>query len=238
MPNRSPADVIRQVRPPRGQWLALDLTLHNLIILAYPEFRFPKLLVGEPQWVKETRFDLSARMSTNATQAEVTAMVRSLLAQRFGLRTHTEQRTVDVYALTLVKPGKLGPGLTPALTACVVWRMIGGKVPDECDLYRRVGGSGVTISAATITDLIDVMSLRAMFPSRRLQSAIDRPIVDRTGLDGFFQVIGPSPDGPAGGAVTGSFFSLLEEQLGLKLAPARAPADVLVIDSVKMPDPD
>ena len=67
----------------------------------------------------------------------------------------------------------------------------------------------------------------------KLSSAIDRPVVDRTGLEGYFQIIGPSPFNNGG-----SFFTVMEEQLGLKLTRAKAMVDVLVIDSVSMPEPD
>ena len=70
--------------------------------------------------------------------------------------------------------------------------------------------------------------------------AIDRPVVDRTGLTGYFQFIGPSLLAAAriDAEQNGSFFTLIQEQLGLKLTRARAMVDVLVIDSVSMPGPD
>lgn len=226
-------------RPPPGQWRLLGLTLKNVIIIAYPEFRLPGLIVGDPTWVKETRFDLQPRMSPTATHTEVQAMLRHLLEDRFALRTHVDQRLLDVYLLTLKTPGKLGPGLTRAATACIVWRLTGGRVPDECDAYRRHGGEGAfTTSVATIPDLITVMSMTGAIGAPSLAgvtSAIDRPVVDRTGLEGYFQIVGPSP---IGAQPNGSFFTLMEEQLGLRLTRAREMVDVLVIDSVTMPDPD
>src|SRR5688572_2224678 len=97
-------------RPPPGQWGLRAVTLHNAIILAYPEFRLPGLVIGGPDWIRETRFDLQARMSPSATHAEVQTMFRRLLAERFGLRTHTERRLLDVYLLSVATPGTLGPG--------------------------------------------------------------------------------------------------------------------------------
>jgi len=241
-PTRSMAESLTGLtRRSPGQWQLLGLTLQNAIVIAYPEFHLPGLLVGGPEWIKEARFDLQARMSPAATHADVQMMFRHLLEDRFTLRTHVEQRTLDVYLLTLKTPGRFGPGLTPAPSACVVWRMTGGRLPDECDLYRRRGGEGAfTISAGTMSDLISAMTLTAVAPpSMRMTSAIDRPVVDRTGLEGYFQFIGPSPMGGRGNAGSdGSFFTLLEEQLGLKLTRAREIVNVLVIDSVSMPEPD
>jgi uncharacterized protein (TIGR03435 family) len=74
---------------------------------------------------------------------------------------------------------------------------------------------------------------------------IDRPVVDRTGLTGYLDLqlyydYGPfigsfMPARPPAGV---SFFTALEEQLGLKLEPTREVMDVLVIDSVERPTPN
>ena len=175
-------------------------------------------------------------MRPTATHAEVETMMRRLLQNRFALRTHIEQRTLDVFLLTVATPGKLGPRLTQASTPCVLWRMTGGPVPEQCNLYGRAGlpvSGGMTLPAAPIADLITGWSLDGLFrPGQRLP--IDRPIVDKTGLEGYFQIIGPSamadPDG--------SFFTLVQEQLGLKLTRSREVVDVLVIDSASMPEPN
>ena len=237
-PERDIREVTR--RPPPGQWKLLSVTLQNAIIIAYPAFRLPGLVVGGPEWINETRFDLQGRMSPTATHVDVETMTRRLLAERFGLRTHTERRTLDVYVLTVATPGKLGPGLTPARTACVTWRLTGGRMPDECAVYRA-GSGGSATSVATMSDFITAMTLWALAPpSGGFVNAIDRPVVDKTGLEGYFQMIGPSPlaGGRIGADVNGSFFTLMEEQLGLKLTRAREMVDVLVIDAASMPEPD
>ena len=230
-------------RLPAGQWRLRGLTLQNAIILAYPQFRLPGLLIGGPDWMRETRFDLQARMSPTATHAEVQTMFRRLLEDRFALRTHLEQRTLDVYLLTLKTPGTLGPGLTPAPIPCVVWRLTGGRAPDQCNLYRTRGGEGAfTASAVSVSEFITAMTMVAAINASSMvgPTGIDRPVMDRTGLEGYFQIIGPSPMSASGPVAeqTGSFFTLMEEQLGVKLARAKEMVDVLVIDSVSMPEPD
>jgi uncharacterized protein (TIGR03435 family) len=221
-------------RAPPGQWNVVGLTLQEIITYIYPEFRLPGLLMGGPAWVRATRFDLQGRMSPTATPAEVKAMVRRLLEQRFGLRTHTEQRMLDVFVLTLAQPGKPGPGLTPASPVCVEWRKNGGAVPADCDLQRKGVTSGLTMPVETIADFITMLSLPAAIPRGPVDRFIlDRPIVDRTGLDGYFQIVGPSPM-----ASNPSFVSDMERELGLKLTRAREAVDVMVIESVSMPEPD
>lgn len=71
---------------------------------------------------------------------------------------------------------------------------------------------------------------------------LERPVVDRTGLDGRFDyevrfsgVSGPLSVSPASEPLGPDFFTALREELGLKLEPVTAPVDVLVIDSVQQP---
>jgi uncharacterized protein (TIGR03435 family) len=238
-PDRPPGEIVR--RPPPGQWRMFSATLHSVIINTYPEFRLPGLVVGGPTWVRETKFDVQGRMNPTTSPAQVQAMVQRLLDTRFALRTHIEKRTLDVFVLTQVQPGRLGPGMTPAAPACVDWRINGGPIPDGCDARRRLGVTiGSTLSAGTIAELITVYSLGAMVGLPN--TVIDRPIIDRTGLDGYFDMVGPSP--MAGGRPAansepeGSLFTLIQEQLGLKLTRARETVDVLVIDSASVPEPD
>src|SRR5688500_8249174 len=83
---------------------------------------------------------------------------------------------------------------------------------------------------------------------RRLQSSVDRPVVDETGLSGLYAwaltfdirsrtSASASPAAPEVRAVP-TIFTALEDQLGLKLTPRTAPYEVFVIDSVEMPTPD
>jgi uncharacterized protein (TIGR03435 family) len=93
----------------------------------------------------------------------------------------------------------------------------------------KLGPSGAALDAA------------ALMMSRSRD--IDRPIVNRTGLDGTFDLDlhfrdqQTSAAGPpsADGA---SIFTAVQEQLGLKLESQRMPMDVVVIDSVERPSPD
>jgi uncharacterized protein (TIGR03435 family) len=208
------------LRPPPGEWRLLGATLESVLATIYPEFRQQGFIVGGPAWLRETRFDLEGRMSPTAIQAEVQAMVRRLLDDRFGLRTHIEQRMMDVFVLTLARPGQFGPGLRRALSGCVTFRLANQPLPDEC----RIISDGFALPAHQISDLVSFVTLST--PGRR---AVDRPIIDRTGLDGYFRmVIRYQPIG-------GTLLQQMQEQLGLKLTPAREAVDVLVIDSAAMP---
>src|SRR5688572_2145028 len=104
---------------PNGQWFAQNSTLTDIMRRAFPDFAFPGSIVGGPRWAHETRFTIDARAASPAPPADLQAMARHLLADRFRLRTHVEQRPVDVYALVVAREDRrLGRGLRPSSAEC------------------------------------------------------------------------------------------------------------------------
>jgi uncharacterized protein (TIGR03435 family) len=178
-------------------------------------------------------------------------MIQSLLAERFGLKARYETREVPIFAMTLAKPGKMGPQLRqhPADdTSCSTaipppsaanLPTVAGGYPELCGGFLgmpstvsgrfRVGARNVTM------DFIG---------AHLVSNSLNRPVVDHTGLSGLFDVVMEwTPDtngGPSGieGPVdpTGpTFLEALSEQLGLKVESQKGPAEVLVIDHVERP---
>jgi uncharacterized protein (TIGR03435 family) len=184
--------------------------------------------------VREARFDIDARMDPTTTPGQLAQMISQLLADRFALRTHIEQRSVDVYALKLARDdGRLGAQLTRSDPSCVEALTARQPLPPQC---RATTTSGVQYRGMQISGFFRLLSVMG----------IDRPVLDRTGLTGYFDLQlrydhAPfsGPFGRLGSSVEGvSFFTALQEQAGLKLEPAREVVDVLVIDSVERPTPD
>jgi uncharacterized protein (TIGR03435 family) len=230
----------------QGRFVATNLPLRWLIAVAYAEEgREPNLdrIVGGPPWIDSVPFDIQATTNGPATPtATMRLMVQTLLKERFGLRMHTEQRSLPAYALLLNRDdGRLGPKLRPAETKTC------SDLTLEQSRERRCG-SGVYFdkeeqvavvygSNADIDALIDHIASPAV-------AAVDRPVVNRTGLSGRFDyelrfsiaagrvdpspAVGLNPSGPP-------IFTSLREQLGLRLDPVTAPTEVLVIDSVQQP---
>jgi bla regulator protein blaR1 len=64
-----------------------------------------------PKWVITDRYSIDARAAGNPTKDQMRLMVQSLLADRFQLAAHFATQEVPVFALTVVKDGKLGPKL-------------------------------------------------------------------------------------------------------------------------------
>jgi uncharacterized protein (TIGR03435 family) len=186
-------------------------------------------LFGGPSWLESDRFDIEAKTEGNPSQDEMKQMLQSLLEQRFHLKVHKETRQLPVYTLTLAKGGskmqtfkegdcmKYDPS-TPASASTPT------EPRDFCgfNILRqgRWNASGITIQQVTSA----------------LGDITNRPVIDKTGLSGLFDVhmeypedeLSPDSPGP-------SIFTAIQSQLGLRLESAKGPATVLVIDHVEKP---
>jgi len=141
-------------------------------------------------------------------------MLRSLLAERFQLKVHTESRNLPAYALVVSNSGsKLLPS-------------------------TGTGGPSKTMLGQLVVPKMGMAQLVQI-----LEFDVDRPVIDRTGLTGDFAIHlewtrerarTAAGDVPVDQSRP-SIFSALQEQLGLKLESIKAPVDVLVIDRVELP---
>jgi uncharacterized protein (TIGR03435 family) len=235
---------------PTGRIEWTNVTAGTLIGVAHQRFPFDVVeAVGAPDWVDRDRFDVIAQTRPDAASpprtAELTAMLRAMLAERFRLVTHWEQRERSVYVL-IAKPGSpLGPGIRTAPVGCgegVDALTGGGRAsmrPGRGPSCTFGGGPGnLQGNAVTV----------AMFARVLGGSELRRPVIDRTGLTGNYDIdlryrpdLGSRPDGPPPAPPdpdAPSIFTAVEEQLGLKLVADRAPVDVLVIDRLERPTAD
>src|SRR5579863_8818572 len=92
---------VQGVRPLPGR-LTADATLQVLIQYAYGVQPFQ--VVGDPQWISE-RYQIDARADANTNRDRMFLMLRSLLENRFQLKTHRETRDLPVYALVAARTG-------------------------------------------------------------------------------------------------------------------------------------
>jgi uncharacterized protein (TIGR03435 family) len=153
-------------------------------------------------------------------------MMQSLLEERFALKAHRETREGPVYRLVLAKQdGTLGPQLLKSNSEC------GDKPPASVPwalqaCHARTGPADMIMGATLFSGLTNA-----------LESLVDRRIIDETGLSGRFDVkLEWSRD--QSDVERPSIFTAIQEQLGLKLEPARGPISVVVIDSISRPTPD
>jgi uncharacterized protein (TIGR03435 family) len=215
----------------------------------YIEFAYKIWLSGEeekamlanlPDWVKTDRFDIEATAPLHATKDQYRLMMQALLADRFGLKIHFEQKEAPVLAMVLVKPGKPGPRLIPhAQGQACDEKPKPETYPIECyGYFARPSKDGMSLfgSRATSMDLVGkfVGSLGGS------SEEIGRRVVDQTGLTGLwdFTMEGPPPmqRSPLDAASTGpTVLEAVREQLGIKLKPTRAMVSVIVADHIERP---
>jgi len=204
------------------------VTLTNLQLRAIIQFAYgvnqPSRLAGVPDWANADRFDIVARgVVTNLEDRR--AMLQALLADRFKLAAHHEQRTMPIYTLVLARAdGRLGPSLKPSTADCAA---------ERCGV--RPGGPGeVNLVGAQMAAFGSILSITQ-----------GRPVVDGSGLTGSYDIQlsfapdtlnGRGADAAPVAEVRPSIFTALQEQLGLKLQAGSRPEDVLVIDHVSHPD--
>jgi bla regulator protein blaR1 len=239
---------------PGGRFRARNMTVRGLIAAAYgdpqplPSFR----VVGGPGWIDSDRFDIDARAETNLSDMpnqpgwspRGQLMLRALLADRFKMRARQETRESPAYALVTAKAGALGSQLRVSDGSDCAARVAGAPPPAAdvitCGGFRftppeRVSGRGLAM---------DDVARYLM-----LNTGLDRPVTNRTGLEGRYSfeldftrgLPPPAADAPpdAAAAPSGtSIFTAVREQLGLRLDATRAPLDVVVIESIERPSPD
>ena len=217
-----------QLGPPgHGAVTIRNLQLHRIIASS---FRVQDSMVFGPGWLDDMRYDIVGKgPDPNASNPEVWEMMRSLLAERFKLKYHIETREVPIYALTIAKGG---PKLIDGDKGRCAEDIKAGK---NCgDIIFPPFGSGIYNMpvAAFIGGLARVLQ--------------DRPIVDKTGLTGKYDVtVRWMPDGTKPEDLESipkenrpediSLFQAVEKQAGLKLEATKGPVQVVVVDSIEKP---
>jgi uncharacterized protein (TIGR03435 family) len=240
---------------PGGRVISPGTTVRQLILVAHGLQDLQ--LTGGPAWIASDLYAIDARTSTDATRASVRLMVKSLLADRFQLAAHVEQRELPAFTLVLAHgDGRLGPRLRRSGPDCApVTPPEGVPLPPP-----PPPGPGPAFTPVLPQDPIGPTCGFVNFPGwmsgRRLTIAhiaaqltqlTRRPVVDETGLTGEFDMdVTFMPDQPVqlnGGAAPPSLamadrpslMTALQEDLGLKLEPQRRQVDVLVIDRIERP---
>lgn len=182
-------------------------------------------LTGLPPWAKSDRYSLDAKMDEETAAAFdklprdqkdriEDAMLQATLADRFQLKLHKETRELPIYNLVVAKGGlKIQP--TPE-----------GKNMGYSVGMGKLNGNGIELDNLAYS----------------LSGQVGRLIVNNTGLDGKYTIdLKWQPDSMGAGTAESNaeplpdLFTALEEQLGLKLEPAKAPVDVYIVDHVEKP---
>ena len=233
-PNNDPQAGLRIDLSP-SNFNAVGGSVKDLIEYAY-NINSHDQLQGEPAWINSRRFDIHAKASESEIATfhyfsamqqirQLRLMLQSLLTDRFQLKVSFKTAELPVYALVVAKDGPKfkevqadpvpppGNRLRP-----------GARIP-------TIGKTGANQYTATAWDMPSTADFLSGF-----DEVGHRTVVDETGLRGRYDfVLNGISVLPSSDSTTTSIFTALEEQLGLKLEPRKAPVEVLVIDHVEPP---
>ncbi len=202
---------------------ATNYTPRVLIAAAYR--LNPNAVQGGPAWMDSESFDTVAVTPGEVppTLDQQLSMVQSLLADRFKLAFHREERELPVYVLSLAKSGaKLKDSDAPPAS--------------DPEILNHIMPGEVRIPARNAT--------MPQFTAVLQRSVFDRPVLDRTGLTGRYDFdLEWTPDesqfdGRWRGTAESTkptFFAAIQEQLGLKFEATRAMVLVIAIDRIERP---
>jgi uncharacterized protein (TIGR03435 family) len=208
-PNRTGDDTSMKTSP--GRFKAVSVTPHELLLYAFRAR--DSQLIGGPDWLTKDKFDVEAvtGSSDDLDRTALQPLLQSVFADRFKLKFHHEMRDAPVYSLVIAKGG-------PRLTAH------SGEGEPSAGVRANSGKYIVNARKTTMKSLADLLGRQT-----------DRFVIDNTGLAGEYDFRLVWTELAAADSNDLSLFTAIQEQLGLKLEPAKAPVQVTVIDSVERP---
>jgi uncharacterized protein (TIGR03435 family) len=215
---------------PIGRCIARNVTLKSFIGYAYgvPDSQIEHVISGGPQWLNEP-YDIEAKAEKPVSLKELKFMLQSLLRERFKMTFHRETREISVFDLIEVKGGaKVQPAVKDK--ECVSSQKLG-----PCHEFFGGRGRGLHAQSVSMGEL-----------AAELTYWTDRIVLDRTGLSGLYSIQTtpwtPDNPGPNFRAEAGTdpenlptLFSMLPEQLGLRLEAKKEPVEIIVIDGFERP---
>jgi uncharacterized protein (TIGR03435 family) len=177
-------------------------------------------VTGGPNWLDTDRFDIIAKTVPGSSPERIRLMLRSLLADRFNLAVHEDQRLLPGFVLTAGKRPRLKPANGVGNSGCQPLQARSRNIAGETQ--------NTTMNCQNITMADFAVQLGEM-----AGAYINHPVVDRTNLAGMWtfnitwtarQLLGlAGPD-----AIT--LFEAVNKQLDLRLEPKTVPTPVIVVD--------
>jgi uncharacterized protein (TIGR03435 family) len=232
-----------------GCAILADVDNTGLIQQAYNRYADGQLTSGKiipieggPEWIHSETFEIDAKSDGHPSILMMLGpMMQAILEDRFKLRIHRETRQGPVYELAL---GKGSPKLKPlqdgSCTPVLVGHPLPPLAPGQHYCRNLVGPGSVNFEGGTLSMLAGLLGL-----------ILDRPVIDKTGITNYIEIhLKFSPDDsaaprpatadPGSPAAVSSpdvpdIFQAFQEQLGLRLVPAKGPVDVLVLDHIERP---
>jgi len=196
------------VRATQNEVILENTSLRKCIATAYGVGEDRDYALTAPDWMRFQKFDIIAKFAPGTPRPQLQVMLQNMLEDRFHVKLHRETKQISVYALVV---GANGSKLHESATGA------SGQV--------SMSNSSIVGKASPMQSLADHLSNAAL--------QLDRPVIDQTGLKGNYdfklewtpdRVLNPD-------AVAPSLFTAVQEQLGLKLEPRKAPVEIIVVDS-------
>ncbi len=227
-----------------GCYPLLDNNGMGLIRAAYADTFTP--INGGPSWMHSAFYEINAVAEGNpSVKMMMGPMLQALLEGRFHLKIHRQVSEGPVYVLSVTRGGpKLRPfteGRCTPYSTFPAPALPPGK--EYCESLMSAGSPAAVNDQGATLDYF----------SRQLLSLLDRPVINKTGISGRFDIhlefsregtrfaampLMRNSDGASHASDSGeasSIFTAVQEQLGLKLEPAKGPVEVVVIDRVERP---
>jgi uncharacterized protein (TIGR03435 family) len=190
--------------------------------------------LSAPDSANSTRFNISAKVPPGTTKEQFHVMMQNLLVERFKLAYHREKKEMQGYDLVVAKNGPKLKQPSETEDQPVAQRPAGVADADGFPILPP-HFSGMRVMGGGRAAWVQKVSLEQF--STFLAVQLGRPVIDRTGLTGQFEIAlrwvmdtmrRPEDDSPAL-----SIFSALQEQLGLKLESRKGMVDILVVDHIE-----
>jgi len=192
--------------PNSVRWM--NTPLESLVEIAYDVHDYQ--VIGAPAWMSSDRWDIEAKSDGPAEWKAKSAMLASLLRDRFQLQVHRETRQLPIYRIEIAKGG-------PKLAAAQP------ETPEH-HWGTRVDRGLIEMRGTDMHNLVFFLT-----------GELHRPFVDATNLKGVYDLKLQWQDDltPEANAEGLSIMSAVELQLGLKLVAAKGPVEAIVIDHVE-----
>jgi uncharacterized protein (TIGR03435 family) len=200
------------------------LRMHDVPVSACIAFAYgisTSQIVG-PASLKDKRFDITAKGNPDATESQIRQMLQSLLAERFHLTSHGEQKEMRGYVLTVVSSSPKHPSKFHPSAA-------------NGEVYRQNSASGTVARNITMKQFADFLS-----------GPLEGPVADETNLTGQYDLqldfagyMDLTPTDPSERpSVAYILNAALKGELGLQITPRKTNLDIMVVDHLEYPTPN
>lgn len=200
-----------------------NIDLFSLVAMAYGVERHR---ISAPVWLNTTRFNITSRVPAGASVEDYRQMLQALLAERFGLAVHHEQREIQMAELVVAKNGPKLKESAPDPGA-IATDGVQPPAPRAGPPPGYHGPVNMTLPRESMERFAGLLS-----------GLFDQPVMNNTGLTGVYDItlhalVGSNPPNADAVNAPPALIDAVQDQLGLRLVPKKSVIDVLVVDRME-----